>query len=265
MNLPGKRRRAPVVRVQGIEAAFPKRSYAPGEQADLQISADTASLRLQVFYYSSQIAPRGRDFKTAGTAMTDPVRVDWRGHRDGPGTLRVVRAGDWPSGLYFMRLTASDGRVGYAPFVVRRPAPRSPRRGRALDEHVAGLQLLGRKRRRLGRQLVRERRNEKRRPRAPVSRLRRPVPLPRLGSRLHRLAEPHGEAGRLPLGRRPRGVHERRPTGGVVRPRRLPRACGVRDPARLRRRPAVPRPRREPHVPRGEQLLLEGAARPGRR
>jgi hypothetical protein len=125
MNLPGKRRHAPVVRVQGIEAAFPKRSYAPGEQADLQISADTASLRLQVFYYSSQVAPRGRDFKTAGTPMTDPVRVDWRGHRDGPGTLRFVRAGDWPSGLYFMRLTASDGRVGYAPFVVRRPAPRS--------------------------------------------------------------------------------------------------------------------------------------------
>ncbi|MEP6908961.1 MAG: N,N-dimethylformamidase beta subunit family domain-containing protein [Actinomycetota bacterium] len=125
MNLPGKRLRAPVVRIQGLEAAFPKRSYAPGEQADLQISADTASLRLQVFYYSTQEAPRGRDFKTAGTAMTSPVQVDWRGHRDGPGRLRFVRAGDWPSGLYFVRLTASDGRVGYAPFVVRRKAPRS--------------------------------------------------------------------------------------------------------------------------------------------
>src|SRR5919197_197106 len=34
---------------------------------------------------------------------------------------RVVRVpvGDWPSGLYFLRLTAADGRVGYAPFVVR--------------------------------------------------------------------------------------------------------------------------------------------------
>ena len=79
MNLPGRRRRAPVVRVQGLEASFPKRSYAPGEQADLLISADTASLRLQVFYYSSQVTPPGGDFKTAGTAMTDPVRVDWRG------------------------------------------------------------------------------------------------------------------------------------------------------------------------------------------
>jgi hypothetical protein len=31
----------------------------------------------------------------------------------------VVRAGSWPSGLYFVRVTAGDGRVGYAPLVVR--------------------------------------------------------------------------------------------------------------------------------------------------
>jgi hypothetical protein len=31
----------------------------------------------------------------------------------------VVRPGDWPSGLYFLRISAADGRVGYAPFVVR--------------------------------------------------------------------------------------------------------------------------------------------------
>ena len=55
--------------------------------------------------------------------MTSPVRIDWRAHRNAPARLRVVRAGNWPSGLYFLRLSASDGRVGYAPFVVR---PRSP-------------------------------------------------------------------------------------------------------------------------------------------
>jgi N,N-dimethylformamidase beta subunit-like protein len=124
-NLPGKRRRAPVVRVLGVEAGFPQRSYAPGEQADLRIATDASSLRLQVFYYSSQALRRGRDFKTSGTAMTSPVRLDWRSHRDAPGALRVVRAGDWPSGLYFLRLSAPDGRVGYAPFVVRRAAPSS--------------------------------------------------------------------------------------------------------------------------------------------
>ena len=36
-----------------------------------------------------------------------------------PALLRVVRAGDWPSGLYFLRARAADGRVGYAPFIVR--------------------------------------------------------------------------------------------------------------------------------------------------
>ena len=30
-----------------------------------------------------------------------------------------VRIGNWPSGLYFARLAASDGRAGFAPFVVR--------------------------------------------------------------------------------------------------------------------------------------------------
>ncbi len=125
MNFPGKRRRAPVVRVLGVEAGFPRRSYAFGEQADLRIATDAPSLRLQVFYYSSQALRRGRDFRTSGTAMTSPIRIDWRSHRDAPGALRVVRAGDWPSGLYFLRLSAPDGRVGYAPFVVKRITPRS--------------------------------------------------------------------------------------------------------------------------------------------
>ena len=124
MNYPGKRRVAPVVRVQGIEAWFPKRSYAPGDAADLTIATDAPSMQLQVFYYSSVVGPRQRDFKTAGTAMTSPVQVLWR-HRDAPAGLSIVRAGQWPSGLYFLRLKAPDGRVGYAPFIVKRPVPRS--------------------------------------------------------------------------------------------------------------------------------------------
>jgi len=124
-NLPGRRAVAPVVRVQGIEAEFPRRSYAPGEQADLRIATDARDLGLQVIQYTSQVGPRERDFKVAGTAMTAPVRVDWRAHRHGPAPLRFIRAGDWPSGLYFLRLSARDGRVGYAPFVVRTRTPRA--------------------------------------------------------------------------------------------------------------------------------------------
>ena len=109
-------RRAPVVRVQGVVAGFPLRSYAPGEPAPLTVATDAREVRLQVFHYSSE---RGADFKTAGTAKTAPLALDWSSHRDAPAALDFVRAGDWPSGLYFLRASAGDGRLGYAPFIVR--------------------------------------------------------------------------------------------------------------------------------------------------
>jgi len=116
---PGGRQDAPVVRVQGIDAGFTKRSYAPGESAELRLATDAKTLHLQVFAYQSPGRPSEQDLKTSGVAKTGPIRVDWSGHRDQPALLRVVRAGDWPSGLYFVRATAADGRVGYAPFIVR--------------------------------------------------------------------------------------------------------------------------------------------------
>jgi hypothetical protein len=116
---PAGRQNAPVVRVQGIDAAFTKRSYAPGESAELRLATDARSLRLQVFAYQSPGRPSEQDVRTSGLAKTGPIRIDWSAHRNGPALLRVVRAGDWPSGLYFVRATASDGRVGYAPFIVR--------------------------------------------------------------------------------------------------------------------------------------------------
>ena len=45
-----------------------------------------------------------------------PVRTVGQGRR---GRTIDVRIGTWPSGLYFARLRAADGRVGFAPFVVR--------------------------------------------------------------------------------------------------------------------------------------------------
>jgi hypothetical protein len=123
---PGGRQDAPVVRVQGIDAAFTRRSYAPGQAAELRLATDARALRLQVFAYESPGRPSEQDTKTAGLAMTGPIHVDWSRHTNAPALLRVVRAGDWPSGLYFLRATSTDGRVGYAPFIVR------PRR---LGEH----------------------------------------------------------------------------------------------------------------------------------
>jgi len=116
---PAGRQNAPVVRVQGIDAVFTQRSYAPGQSAELQLATDARHLRLQVFAYQTPGTPAAQDVKTSGVAMTGPIPVDWSDHRNAPALLRVVRTGAWPSGLYFLRATSSDGRVGYAPFIVR--------------------------------------------------------------------------------------------------------------------------------------------------
>jgi hypothetical protein len=115
---PDERRDAPVVRVQGIQAGFTRRSYAPGEQAELRLATDARSLRLQVFYFRSETGGT-LDPKTSGVAMTAPLRLDWSRYRSAPRSVRFVRAGDWPSGLYFVRVQSSDGRSAYAPFIVR--------------------------------------------------------------------------------------------------------------------------------------------------
>jgi hypothetical protein len=116
---PGTRIDAPVVRVQGVEVAAARRSYAPGEPAELLIATDASALRAQVFHYGGGTRTLDRDLRTNALAVTPPVTVDWRAHGDAPGRLRLLRAGDWASGLYFVRLSADDGRVGYAPFILR--------------------------------------------------------------------------------------------------------------------------------------------------
>jgi hypothetical protein len=91
---PGGRQNAPVVRVQGIDAGFTRRSYAPGENAELRLASDAGSLHLQVFAYQSPGRPSEQDVRTSGLAMTGPIAVDWSGHAKAPGLLRVVRAGN---------------------------------------------------------------------------------------------------------------------------------------------------------------------------
>ena len=132
-NVAGRPPQAPVVRIQGVDAWFTKRSYAPGELAHVRIACDASALRAQVFAYAGGPFPTTlRDALTSGTAVTGAIRVDWRAHRNAPATLAVARAGNWRSGLYFLRLQTDDGRVGYAPFVVR------PRR---LGEHRVAVVL----------------------------------------------------------------------------------------------------------------------------
>src|SRR5262249_58403287 len=74
--------------------------------------------RLELDVLSFRIGTGAPDARTTARPIAPPVQLSWRGHRNAPSSVRI-RIGDWPSGLYFVRVRAVDGRVGYAPFVVR--------------------------------------------------------------------------------------------------------------------------------------------------
>jgi hypothetical protein len=109
-----------VVRILGVEASFHRRSYPQGGPATVTIATDTPAVRIQVFSY---LGNGVRDPNTEAVAMTPPIRLGWRGHRNTPHTVEVGRDGTWPSGLYFLRARTTDGRLAYAPFILR---PRTP-------------------------------------------------------------------------------------------------------------------------------------------
>jgi len=109
-----------VVRILGVEASFLRRSYPQGGPATVSIATDTPAVRIQVFSY---LGSGVRDPNTEAVAMTPSIRLGWRGHRNAPHSVDVGRDGTWPSGLYFLRARTTDGRLAYAPFILR---PRTP-------------------------------------------------------------------------------------------------------------------------------------------
>jgi len=113
-----ERQRAAVVRVLGIEAVFGRRSYVPGEPMELTVLADVPSLTLQFLRSGAEAESTDRADELKGAPVGEPVQLDWTGKRSGPVTIDV-QSGDWSTGLYAVTLTAPDGRVGFAPFVLR--------------------------------------------------------------------------------------------------------------------------------------------------
>jgi hypothetical protein len=133
----GRHPRAPVVRVLGIDAAFTKQVYSPGEYGFLRIATDAPTLGVQVFHAGPEHLVTYADNLLEGVPVTPQTTLDWRRWRDAPNVVRF-QIGDWPSGLYFVELAEPDGtgntdeppdpdrprpRIGYAPFVVRPAAP----------------------------------------------------------------------------------------------------------------------------------------------
>jgi hypothetical protein len=108
---------APVVRVLGIDAAFTSQSYAPGETALLRVATDAPSFTLRIFRAGGEARPSAVADELSGAAVTDAQSISWS-HANSPATI-LIPVGDWPSGLYYAELDSFDGRVGYAPFIVR--------------------------------------------------------------------------------------------------------------------------------------------------
>ena len=104
--------------VPAIEAAFERESYRPGERANLVIKHRSRNLTMQVFESGPERIPTLTDTVMNGVPVTREHSIG------GASGRRVVSlpVRKWKSGVYFVRLQAPNGRLGFAPFVV------SPRR-----------------------------------------------------------------------------------------------------------------------------------------
>jgi hypothetical protein len=116
-----------VVNPEGtIEAAFARESYRPGETAELRLFGDVGRLTIRLFHSGPEGIRTRRNDLMFGVEVA-PRRVVASARR---GSVVRVHVGNWPSGLYFARLSARGERLGFAPFVV------APRR---LGEHPVAI------------------------------------------------------------------------------------------------------------------------------
>ena len=97
-----------------VEAAFQAESYKPGDAATLAFFNDAKGVTVQMFHTGPEHVTTVGNSEMQGVAVAAPERV---------GTVRAGRSihltiGRWPTGVYFARLQAADGRVGFAPVVV---------------------------------------------------------------------------------------------------------------------------------------------------
>ena len=107
------------MRVQGIDAGFTKPSYLPGDVAYLHVATDEPSLTLRVFHSGPEQVVTYADNQFAGIEVDpQPIALDWKAWQSKPHTIGLS-VPDLASGLYYVQLSGDDGRVGYAPFVIR--------------------------------------------------------------------------------------------------------------------------------------------------
>ena len=91
------------------------RELRAGSTAKLVVSNKARGLTLQIFHAGPEHIATRSNSKMKGV----PGDAQGRDRLDRGRRHVTVRIGDWSSGLYFARLKAADGRVGFAPFVLR--------------------------------------------------------------------------------------------------------------------------------------------------
>jgi hypothetical protein len=107
-----------VVQVQGVQAGFLARSYPVGGSATVGISTDARRVRLQLFSLANDPSPTLRDLRAGGQAVAPAVQLGWAQRGSATHFVQISPAGIPESGLYFLRVTAGDGRVGFAPLIL---------------------------------------------------------------------------------------------------------------------------------------------------
>jgi hypothetical protein len=100
-----------------VQAAFPLESYGPNSTAHLAITDRAPQVSIEIRHVGPESGPVARLGNDVMTGV--PVSKKYSIGRVSGRRIVNVRLGDWPSGVYFVQLTAPGGRVGYAPFVLR--------------------------------------------------------------------------------------------------------------------------------------------------
>jgi hypothetical protein len=111
----GRDTRVQPTRRPTVEAAFARESYADGDLARLVIWTRGRHASLQLFRAGTEhgsINPRD-------VMLGSPVSEQRFVGNVVRGNAIRLRIGAWPSGLYFAKVTAAGGKIGFAPFVLR--------------------------------------------------------------------------------------------------------------------------------------------------
>jgi hypothetical protein len=101
-----------------LTAYFEHESYRAGDLARLVVTDVARRLTVRIYRAGTEAEPTLPSDVMLGTPVSPAVALGGvEGRR-----VTQLRIGNWPSGVYFARLTAQGSRIGYAPFVL---APRT--------------------------------------------------------------------------------------------------------------------------------------------